>query len=223
MWSETAVPMPFPAQFAGILPRLRKVQRITAKIGELRQGQQGCLDAAQELAAATVPGETMASITTDGTMRRRFPGLYLSFALPLLIFTALAPTAAFAQPNCRNTGQLRPVAGRIQTRGRRPEDLRLGDRRRLAVPEIRSAHHQYRPRAAILRAELPRLLQEADPGLSPPARRATDQEARGHLPAHRQGFRRAGPGDRRVLGAGERFRRQRRQGAGAACAGDARL
>ena len=36
-------------------------------------------------------------------MRRRFSGLYLSLALLLLIFTALAPTAALAQPNCRNT------------------------------------------------------------------------------------------------------------------------
>jgi len=34
---------PIPAEFAGILPRLREVGQITAKIGELRQGQQGCL------------------------------------------------------------------------------------------------------------------------------------------------------------------------------------
>ncbi len=138
-----------------------------AKIGELRQGQQGCSRRGC-LRRRPIRGNNSQHHNNG---RRYATRDFWAWPSPLLaIITAGAPTAAFGQPNCRNTGQLRQVAGRIQTRGRRPEDFRLGDRRRLAVPEIRSAHHQYRPRAAVLRAELPRLLQEADPGL--PARSA---------------------------------------------------
>lgn len=46
------------------------------------------------------------SMTTDGDMRRTFPGLFLIFwaLIVSVLITVATPSAAHAQPNCRNTG-----------------------------------------------------------------------------------------------------------------------
>ena len=72
------------------------------------------------------------------------------------------PTAATPAPSTRGSPPSR--------RRRSPGHLAERDRRRVALPRPRSAHHQHRPLAEILRAELPRnLRQDAAGGRLPTA------------------------------------------------------
>ena len=133
--------------------------------------------------------------------------------LGLAIVAALIARApASAQANCRNTGNfdrwLADFKREALAQGISP--ARLGGRR--ALPGARPAHHQHRPRAALLRADLPGDVRQDAAGRPAAGRRRQDQAAPGPVRARGEGIRRAGPGDHRVLGPRERFRRRPGQG-----------
>ena len=62
--------------------------------------------------------------------------------------------------NCRNTGNFDRWLADFKKEAAGPGHLASGHQRRLALPGPRPAHHQHRPRAALLRAELPRILRQ---------------------------------------------------------------
>ena len=136
-----------------------------------------------------------------------------------------AAEARFDQhPGVQEHRRFRPLARRLPQGSGWPRAI---SQRTLSaarsLPDARSEHHLDRPRPALLRPELPRVLRQARLAQSPAERRRAGAAAQGAVRPRRAAVRRAGRGDHRVLGARERFRLRHGQQAGAALAGDARL
>ena len=119
--------------------------------------------------------------------------------------------------------QLRALARRVPQGGARQRRLERDHRQRARRHDARSRHHLPRPQAGLLRADLLRLLRQAD--LAEPHHQRHGQAEAASRPVRegREGPRRAGADHRRLLGARERLRRRHGQPAGAALAGDAGL
>ena len=142
------------------------------------------------------------------TRRGRYMTMQAKQGMGALLAVLLvgAPAAAFGQANCRNTGAFEPLARRLQEGSGGPRHFPSHDRGRGALPGARPAHHQYRPRAAVLRAELPGNLRQDAGRRAAPERRRPDQEAPGPVRTRGKGIRRARFRDHRLLGPRERFR-----------------
>ena len=118
---------------------------------------------------------------------------------------------------------VRPLPGRPETAGGRRRRVAADACRSFALPRLRPGHRQPRPRPARVRAGVHRIRRPHGRDLPDAAGPGANQDACGGVRARREGIWRAAGGDRRVLGAGERFRRQHGQSADAALAGVAGL
>ena len=120
-------------------------------------------------------------------------------------------------------GQLRALAGGLSQGGRRQRHLARHHLRRPRRHDHGPRHHLARPQAELLRPELHGVRGQADLAEPHPERRRQAQAASRPVRQGRAAVRRAGAGDRRLLGAGERLRRRHGRSARAALARHAGL
>ena len=114
---------------------------------------------------------------------------------------------------------VRPFPGRPQAAGGRRRRVAAGAGRGRAGPCLRPEHRQPRPRPAGVRAGVHRIRPPHGRRLPDAAGTAADQDLCRGIRARREGIWRAAGRHRRVLGTGERFRRQHGPSADTALAG----
>ena len=118
---------------------------------------------------------------------------------------------------------VRAVAGGLQARGRGGRGFARRGRLGIGGRGVRSGDRQQGSRPGRVPAELPAVRGPHGRRVPGAVGRRQAQAACRAARAHRAAVRGAAPADDRVLGLGDRLRRQQRQPAGAALAGDARL
>ena len=103
---------------------------------------------------------------------------------------------------------LRQMARRLRARGDGARHLAADDRDHRAISHLRPAHREYRSRSARVHSDIPGILRSHGRRLPHSTRGGLDQDLRPSVRTDRPAIRRAGAGDRGVLGFGERLRRQ---------------
>ncbi len=210
------------------VPHASSIRRRRASRLRLLRGRMRCYRRNRR----RLPGQIGAEIPLEDTMRTITAGILLLSCLCATTAAYAAPPIDPAAPVAPKARPAKPATPSAASASAAPchtsgtydawlaafEREALGEKYfparhqcRRATPQIRSEDRLYRPRPARIHPDLSGILRPHGRGLSDPARPGPDQIQRRNLLPHRAAIWRAGAGDRRVLGAGKRFRRQHGQ------------